>query len=131
MALATETPRQVRKQPVSTAEVDDYLANVPADHRRVLSELRRKILNVLPEAEEVISYRIPAFRVGGDVVAGFASFTKHMSYFPFSGSVLAQLSAEISAFTHTKSALHFTVDHPLPDTLIERLLAVRRAEAHS
>jgi uncharacterized protein YdhG (YjbR/CyaY superfamily) len=113
---------------VSSWEIDSYLEGVPAEQRVLLSELRATILACVPEADEVISYRIPAFRVDGAVVAGFASFTNHMSYLPFSGSVLAALSDEITGHPHTKSSLHFTLENPLSDSLVERLLAVRRAE---
>jgi uncharacterized protein YdhG (YjbR/CyaY superfamily) len=110
---------------VSSVDVDDYLSAVPAQHRKVLSVLRARILDAVPEAEEVISYRVPAFRVEGGIVAGFASFTKHMSYLPFSGSVLSQLSDEINAYTHTKSSLHFTSTTPLSPELVNRLVGVR------
>jgi uncharacterized protein YdhG (YjbR/CyaY superfamily) len=113
---------------VSTSDIDAYLNTVPAIHQEVLGVLRARILDALPEAEEGISYRVPAFRVEGIVVAGFASFTNHMSYLPFSGSVLSQLAHEIAPFTHTKSALHFTQDNPLSDDLVKRLIAIRLSE---
>jgi uncharacterized protein YdhG (YjbR/CyaY superfamily) len=77
----------------------------------------------------VISYRVPAFRVGGKTVAGFAAFRDHLSCLPFSGSVLSQLSDELDGYTVTKSALHFPVDRSLSKKLVERLIAVRFAEA--
>ena len=113
---------------MSTSDIDAYLETVPELQRGVLSVLRARILDALPEASEGMSYRVPAFRVEGAVVAGFASFANHMSYLPFSGSVLSQLSNEISEFTHTKSALHFTVDRPLSDSLVKQLIAVRQSE---
>jgi uncharacterized protein YdhG (YjbR/CyaY superfamily) len=113
---------------VSGSEIDAYLEGVPAHQRESLSWLRASILAAVPEAEEGISYRVPAFRVDGAVVAGFASFTNHMSYLPFSGSVLDRLSDEISAFTHTKSSLHFTENKPLSEDLVRRLVAARRDE---
>jgi uncharacterized protein YdhG (YjbR/CyaY superfamily) len=113
---------------VSSSDIDSYLEGVPREQRLILRELRTTILQFVPEAREEISYRIPAFRVDGAVVAGFASFKNHMSYLPFSGSVLAQLSDEISGYPHTKSSLHFTLENPLSDALVERLLSVRRAE---
>ena len=61
----------------------------------------------MPEAEQVISYGMPAFRVDGKTVAGFAAFKNHLSYLPFSGSVLSQLADELEGYTMTKSALHF------------------------
>lgn len=113
---------------VSASEINAYLEGVPAHQREVLGVLRARILDAVPGAEEGISYRVPAFRIEGSVVAGFASFTNHMSYLPFSGSVLSQLSEEIAAFTHTKSALHFSADRPLGDDLVKRLVAVRWSE---
>jgi uncharacterized protein YdhG (YjbR/CyaY superfamily) len=83
---------------------------------------------VLPDAEQMISYRVPAFRVRGAIVAGFAAFKDHLSYLPFSGSVLAQLGDELKGYTMTKSALHFPVDRPLPEALVKKLIAVRLEE---
>jgi uncharacterized protein YdhG (YjbR/CyaY superfamily) len=106
--------------------VDDYLRRLDEPKRSTLEALRRTILEIVPDAEQVISYRVPAFRVGGTIVAGFAAFKDHLSYLPFSGSVLPQLADELEGYTMTKSALHFPVDSPLPKTLVEKLIAVRR-----
>jgi uncharacterized protein YdhG (YjbR/CyaY superfamily) len=88
----------------------------------------RTILEIVPDAEQGISYRVPAFRIQGKVVAGCAAFKDHLSYLPFSGSVLGQLGDELREYTMTKSALHFPVDRPLPKQIVERLIAVRLAE---
>ena len=93
-----------------------------------LQALRRTILEIVPEAEQGLSYRVPAFRVRGKVVAGFAAFGNHLSYLPFSGSVLGQLADELQGYTMTKSSLHFPVDRPLPKTLVQKLIAVRLQE---
>lgn len=111
--------------PVSAAEIDEYLRGIEAPKREALEALRRMILEVVPEAQECISYRIPAFRLRGKVIAGFAAFTEHLSYLPFSGSVLAQLGDELDGYSMTKSALHFTADHPLPQALVRKLIAAR------
>jgi uncharacterized protein YdhG (YjbR/CyaY superfamily) len=79
----------------------------------------------VPEAEQVISYGLPAFRVDGRTVAGFAAFKNHLSYLPFSGSVLERLGDELEGYTMTKSALHFPVDRPLPKPLVKKLVALR------
>jgi uncharacterized protein YdhG (YjbR/CyaY superfamily) len=110
---------------VSASEIDEYLHAVDEPKRATLQALRHTILEIVPEAEQVISYRIPAFRVQGKVVAGFAAFKDHLSYLPFSGSVLGQLGDELRGYTMTKSALHFPVDRPLPKTLVKKLIAVR------
>jgi uncharacterized protein YdhG (YjbR/CyaY superfamily) len=75
---------------VSAQEVDDYLRGLEEPKRSTLQALRRTILEIVPDAEEVISYRVPAFRVRGQRIAGFAAFKSHLSYLPFSGSVLDQ-----------------------------------------
>ncbi|MHB1251728.1 MAG: iron chaperone [Acidimicrobiales bacterium] len=116
---------------MSAAEIDRYLKSVPARQRAALEQLRTTILKVAPEAEQCISYRVPAFRVAGGVVCGFASFKNHMSYLPFSGSVLDQLANEVDAYSHSKSALRFTVTTPLTDELVEQLIRVRLSEIHT
>src|SRR3954470_11721808 len=114
---------------VSTHDVDEYLRGLEEPKRSTLEALRRTILEVVPEAEQVISYRVPAFRVSGRTVAGFAAFRDHLSYLPFSGSVLSQLADELDGYTMTKSALHFAIDQPLPESLVKRLIAVRLSES--
>jgi uncharacterized protein YdhG (YjbR/CyaY superfamily) len=113
---------------VSAAEIDEYLLAVDEPKRSTLQALRRTILEIVPKAEQVISYRVPAFRVQGKVVAGFAAFKDHLSYLPFSGSVLEQLGDELRGYTMTKSALHLPVDRPLPKRLVKKLIAVRLDE---
>ena len=114
---------------MAVADVDAYLRGLEEPKRGTLQTLRSTILEVLPDAEQVISYGMPAFRVGGKTVAGFAAFKAHVSYLPFSGSVLSQLADELKGYTMTKSALHFPVDEPLPKALVEKLIAARVAEA--
>jgi len=113
---------------VAAADVDEYLRALEEPKRGTLQTLRGTILEIVPEAEEVISYGMPAFRLNGTTVAGFATFKAHLSYLPFSGSVLSQLADELEGYTMTKSALHFAVDEPLPKALVAKLIAVRRAE---
>jgi uncharacterized protein YdhG (YjbR/CyaY superfamily) len=113
---------------MTAAQVDEYLRDVEEPKRSTLQAVRRTILEVVPDAEQVISYRVPAFRVGGKTVAGFAAFKDHLSYLPFSGSVLRQLADELEGYTMTKSALHFPVDRALPKELVKRLIEVRMGE---
>jgi uncharacterized protein YdhG (YjbR/CyaY superfamily) len=113
---------------VSAEEIDAYLRAVEEPKRSTLQSLRGTILEVVPDAEQMISYRVPAFRFQGKVVAGFAAFKNHLSYLPFSGSVLGQLAGELESYTMTRSALHFPVDRPLPKALVKKLIAVRLAE---
>ncbi len=114
---------------MSAEQVDKYLRDVEEPQRSALQALRRTILEILPEAEQVISYGVPAFRVRGETVAGFAAFKTHLSYLPFSGSVLGQLADELDGYTMTKSSLHFPFDRSLPKALVRKLIAVRLADA--
>lgn len=113
---------------MSKGEIDEYLRGLDEPKRGTLQALRGTILEVVPDAEEGISYRVPAFRVHGKVVAGFAAFKDHLSYLPFSGSVLGQLGDELRGYTLTKSSLHFPIDRPLPEALVKKLIAVRLDE---
>ena len=116
------------KARLSAEDVDGYLRAVDEPKRSTLEALRRTILEIVPDAEQVISYRVPAFRVDGRIIGGFAAFKDHLSYLPFSGSVLPALASELEGYKTTKSALHFPVDRPLPKTLVRKLIAARRAE---
>jgi uncharacterized protein YdhG (YjbR/CyaY superfamily) len=114
---------------MSVDDVDAYLQAVEEPKRSTLEALRRTILEIVPDAEQSLAYRVPCFKVGGKNVAGFAAFKDHLSYVPFSGSVLSQLADELAGYTMTKGALHFPVDRPLPKSLVEKLVALRLDEA--
>jgi uncharacterized protein YdhG (YjbR/CyaY superfamily) len=107
-------------------EVDDYLAQAPEPHRSTLGELRRILRELLPEAEEGLSYGVPVFKENGKAIAGYAYFKKHCSYFPHSGSVLPGMAAELGDYEWSKGTLKFPPDRPLPKELVRRLVDVRR-----
>jgi len=109
-------------------DIDGYLAEVEDPKRATLEILRMSILQVVPDAEQCISYGTPAFKVDGKVVAGFAAFKSHLSYLPHSGSVLSQLGDEVGGYTSTKGALHFDVGEPLPDSLVRKLVETKMQE---
>jgi uncharacterized protein YdhG (YjbR/CyaY superfamily) len=114
---------------MTSAEVDDYLATLDEPKRSTLEQLRRTIIELLPDAEECISYRLPAYRVDGKVVAGFAAFKNHLAYLPHSGSVFKPLADDLASYEYTTGSLHFPIDQPLPRDLIAKLLDVRMAQA--
>jgi uncharacterized protein YdhG (YjbR/CyaY superfamily) len=109
-------------------DIDSYLASLDEPKRSTLEDLRRSILEVVPEAEQCISYGMPAFKVRGNTVAGFAAFKSHLSYLPHSGSVLSQLGDDLAGYQSTKGSLHFAIDEPLPSTLVSKLIALRKRE---
>jgi uncharacterized protein YdhG (YjbR/CyaY superfamily) len=114
--------------PRKPTTIDAYLATVRGEKRAALNKLRRTIRTIVPRAEECISYAIPAFRLNGKVVAGFAATARGCSYFPFSGSTLATLADELESYDKTKSSLHFDPAKPLPMALVRKLIRARIAE---
>jgi uncharacterized protein YdhG (YjbR/CyaY superfamily) len=114
---------------VSALEIDRYLDALEEPKRTTLARLRQTILDILPDADQGISYGVPAFKVGGKTIAGFAAFKNHLSYLPHSGSVFGQLQDELQGYQTSSGALRFGVDEPLPVSLVEKLIAVRLRQA--
>lgn len=110
---------------MSKREIDEYLATVAQPKRATLQKLRKTIRDILPDAEEVISYGMPAFRLNGRVIAGFAAFKNHLAYLPHSGSVLAELREDLAGYASTEGSLHFPIDKPIPPALVKKLIAAR------
>jgi uncharacterized protein YdhG (YjbR/CyaY superfamily) len=116
---------------VSSAEIDDYLGKLDEPKRSTLQQLRETILALVPEAEQGIYYTMPAFWLNGKAIAGFAAFKNHLSYLPYSGSVIPALRDEVAGYNTSKGALQFPIDVPLPKGLVERLVTTRIAQAWS
>jgi uncharacterized protein YdhG (YjbR/CyaY superfamily) len=114
---------------VSAEEIEEYLAALEEPKRGTLELLRQRILDVIPDAEQGMSYTLPAFKVDGTVIAGFAAFKNHLSYLPHSGSVFPQLKEELAGYTTSTGALRFDVDRALPAALVEKLIEVRLRQA--
>ena len=113
---------------MAAQDIDSYLATIDEPKRATLEELWRSIMAVIPDAEQCISYGMPAFKVRGKTVAGFAAFKKHLSYLPHSGSVLARLGGDLASYQSTKGSLHFAIDEPLPQALVTKLVETRMRE---
>jgi uncharacterized protein YdhG (YjbR/CyaY superfamily) len=114
-------------KPVRPLTVDEYLARVPPKPRAALQRLRKAIKAAAPEAGEVISYGMPAFRQDGMLVY-YAAFKDHCSLFVGSAKVRSQFAAELKPFKAGKGTLQFTPEKPLPAGLIKRIVKVRLAE---
>lgn len=110
---------------MSTADVDTYLASIPEPKKSSLEEMRRRILAIIPDAEQKISYGMPAFAIGGKVVAGFASFKNHLAYLPHSGRVFPLLERELQGFVRTSGSLHVPIDQPLSPELLAALIEAK------
>ena len=105
--------------------VANYFRIQNSPHRETLLELRARILEVVPQAEEVVKYGMPTFVVDGVAVAGIMAHKNHIGYYPYSGAVLSQLPELVEKFGGTFSALHVPIDKPLPRTVIRKLIKTR------
>jgi uncharacterized protein YdhG (YjbR/CyaY superfamily) len=110
---------------MSKAEIDKHLARIPEPQRSTLQSLRESILEVIPEAEEVISYGFPGYKLDGKIICGFDAFKNHCSFFPHSSLVIPELEHELRNYKTSKGALQFAVDKPLPKTLVRKLIKTR------
>ena len=109
------------------APVDDYLAKVAAPQRAALESLRRIIRSAAPQAEECISYGVPAFRQGRMLV-GFGATANHCSFFLMSGTTVAAFADELAGYDTSKGTIRFTPENPLPAALVRKLFKARLAE---
>ncbi len=110
------------------SDIDVYLSNVSEPQRTTLQVLRERIREVVPDAEEVMAYGAPAFKVGGKAVAGFAAYKNHLSYLPHSGTVLDGLRSELGGFEASKGALKCPLDEALTADLVRKLISARMRE---
>lgn len=107
------------------SKIDLIFRKAPLPHRKTMLIMRRSILAIIPEAEEVISYGMPAFKVNGKVVAGILPAKNHVGYYPFSGSIVKLFPNDLKRYSTTKSAIHVPIDKPLSKTLLKKLIRAR------
>jgi uncharacterized protein YdhG (YjbR/CyaY superfamily) len=108
--------------------IDDHLERFDGEQAVSLRHLCDTIRSILPEAEETISYGMPAFKVGGKAVAGFDGFARHCSYFPHSSSVLLTVGELPDWCELSTGTLRFPIGRQLPEELVRRLVDARLAE---
>jgi uncharacterized protein YdhG (YjbR/CyaY superfamily) len=115
-------------RPTATAQVDAILAAIPEDQRELLQRVRRTIAAAAPEAEESITYGMPAFRYHGRSLMSYSPFRQHCSLFPMSGAVIGRHRDQLASFETGKGTLRFTPAHPIPADVIVALVHDRMAE---
>jgi|SRR5438093_10639998 len=94
--------------------IDEYLAGVNASHRDILWKLRQTIHDVVPNAEECISYGIPAFRLNRRALVFFGAWAKHCAFYPGSSASLKKFRSDLKGFQISKGTIRFSPDNPLP-----------------
>jgi len=126
---AKAKPRARPKGPLpgTPRNIDDYLSRLPEDACAVLQSMRKTIKSVAPEAIEVISYQLPAFRYHGLLVA-IGARPSHCALFPLNPSVMDQFTTELEGFDTSKGTIRFPVDRPMPAGLLKRIVKARIAQ---
>lgn len=109
--------------------IDEYHSAFPADVQARMQQIRTIINSVAPEAEEVISYQIPAFKIGKAFLIYYSAYARHISLSsPWSPALLKAFEPELKMLKVTKSAIQLSSDKPLPSDLVERIVAFRKKE---
>ncbi len=112
------------------ATVDAYMSALPETMRIALDQLRTTIRSAAPEADEVIAYDMPAYRLNGKFVVSFSAFKNHCSLFPASGAVLAAHGDALRPHLSGKATLRFDPAKPIPAELIADIVRIRLAELY-
>jgi len=110
------------------ADHDAYIAEAPEALRPLLVRLRAQLARTLPDADEVIAYNMPGFRVGQSIIAGYAAFSKQCGLY-LSPSAITSYADDIAVagLKATKTGVTFSPGKPIPDELVAKLaLASRR-----
>lgn len=107
--------------------IDDYLASLSPEKGAALEKLRRAVKSAAPKAEECISYGIPGFCLGGKFLVAFGAAKNHCSFYPGAAPVRVHKDA-LKAYSTSKGTIRFPADHPLPATLVRKLVRTRVAE---
>jgi len=102
--------------------VDAYIARQPGDAQAVLRRVRRIIRKVLPDAEETISYQIPAYKIDGRYVVYFAGWKQHWSLYPITEPVQSSLRSALASHELSKGTVRFPLTDPVPSALVERIV---------
>ncbi|MEX0699277.1 MAG: DUF1801 domain-containing protein [Acidimicrobiia bacterium] len=109
--------------------IDEYLASVPDEVvRAALEKLRQTIKSVVPDAIEVISYKIPSFKYQGRMLVGFNATKEGCTLHLLSSSVLGTHAADVQGYKTGKGSIRFVADQPLPAALVKKLVRARIAE---
>jgi uncharacterized protein YdhG (YjbR/CyaY superfamily) len=108
--------------------IDEYIAVQPAATQMVLERVRGAIGKAVPDAEECISYQIPAFKLRGRVLLYFAGWKEHYSVYPASDAMIAAFPDELEQYRVSKGTLRFSLSESVPVKLIGRIAKFRADE---
>lgn len=125
---ASPKSKTARKGKAAPQTVEQYIAAAPAAARSVLVEIREAIRSVVPpEATEIISYKIPAFK-HKRVLVWYAAFADHYSLFP-TAAIIEEFKDDLEGYSTSKGTIHFPADKPLPIALVKKMVKARLARS--
>jgi uncharacterized protein YdhG (YjbR/CyaY superfamily) len=107
-------------------DIDTYIAGFPKDTQNLLQQLRETIMKTAPDAEDLISYQMPAYKFNG-VLVYFAGYKNHIGFYPGAAGI-ETFKKEVSVFKNAKGSVQFPLDKPLPIKLITKIVAFRVKE---
>lgn len=109
-------------------DIDSYLATLDSAKRSALEKLRQAIAAAAPDAEEGVSYGLPAFRLNGRPLVCFKASANHCSFFPMSPAVIRAHAPDLTGFETSKGTIRFSPDASLPAALVKKIVKARIAE---
>ena len=111
-------------KPKSTEE---YISNFPKETQILLQDIRKTIKNAAPEADEIISYGMPAYKLNGKALVYFAGYKNHIGFYA-TPTGHSEFLVELSKYKQGKGSVQFPIDHPIPYWLIEQIVVFRVKE---
>ena len=109
-----------------TEGVNKYISNLPVEQQITLERVRQIIKNTVPEAQEYLSYKMPAYHFHG-MIGGFAAFKNHCSFFPWDSKTIDVFKDELTGFKTSAGTIQFTPEKPLSEELLQKILRYRVA----
>ena len=107
--------------------IDEYISLFPKNVQEILQKLRQAIKESAPQAQEVISYQMPALKLHGRILVYFAAFKNHIGFFPTASGVAA-FKKELSGYETSKGTIRFPLDKPIPFDLVRKIVKFRVKE---
>lgn len=117
----------MKTTPVRFASIEAYIATFPLETQTKLQQLREIIHTAAPQAQEKIAYHMPTFELKGNLVL-FAAWKKHIGFYGTSNAIREHLKDEVAQYENDKGSLLFSLDKPLPEALIKKIVQLRVAE---
>ena len=111
--------------------VDTYIDGLPAEKQEPMRQLRATIRAAAPDADEVITYKMPGFKAGKTFLVSYDAFKAHYSLFPSTAEMEAELGDELRPFLTGKGTIRFPADQPIPYGLVERIVRIRVADVEA